>query len=267
MTNTNLISGLCPTVTTGEPIAYSFALKDRSDENLPSLAGGRAASESVGDPGWVRFYRGRARELVYDLGEVRRIGGFSAAFLQNGAAGVYTPRRVELLISADGVTYRRAFAVDSKVSPAAKDVSVSVFEAAGGQAFSARYVRFDFECEVHVFASGFAVYPAAEDAVPAAGSALEPPKPDLGYLRAGDTAKNGVIIYCGYWDETMKYPESYVLNTPADLMPYGRLRRPRRQNRRHDVRLGLLSLPAKPHAVGRLYVRDAQRREAEHIPE
>lgn len=220
MTNTNLISGLCPTVTTGEPIAYSFALKDRSDENLPSLAGGRAASESVGDPGWVRFYRGRARELVYDLGEVRRIGGFSAAFLQNGAAGVYTPRRVELLISADGVTYRRAFAVDSKVSPAAKDVSVSVFEAAGGQAFSARYVRFDFECEVHVFASGFAVYPAAEDAVPAAGSALEPPKPDLGYLRAGDTAKNGVIIYCGYWDETMKYPESYVLNTPADLMPY-----------------------------------------------
>ena len=76
MTNTNLISGLCPTVTTGEPIAYSFALKDRSDENLPSLAGGRAASESVGDPGWVRFYRGRARELVYDLGEVRRIGGF-----------------------------------------------------------------------------------------------------------------------------------------------------------------------------------------------
>ena len=65
MTNTNLISGLCPTVTTGEPIAYSFALKDRSDENLPSLAGGRAASESVGDPGWVRFYRGRARELVY----------------------------------------------------------------------------------------------------------------------------------------------------------------------------------------------------------
>ena len=189
MTNTNLISGLCPTVTTGEPIAYSFALKDRSDENLPSLAGGRAASESVGDPGWVRFYRGRARELVYDLGEVRKIGGFSAAFLQNGAAGVYTPRRVELLISADGVTYRRAFAVDSKVSPAAKDVSVSVFEAAGGQAFSARYVRFDFECEVHVFASGFAVYPAAEDAVPAAGSALEPPKPDLGYLRAGDTAK------------------------------------------------------------------------------
>ena len=125
-----------------------------------------------------------------------------------------------MCIRDSGVTYRRAFAVDTKVSPAAKDVCISLFEAEGKQAFSARYVSFDFECEVHVFANGFAVYPAAEDAVPAAGSALEPPKPDLGYLHSGDTARNGVIIYCGYWNETMKYPESYVLNTPADLIPY-----------------------------------------------
>ena len=145
MTNINLISGLCPAVRTGEPIACSFALKDRSAENLRALAGDRTAAESVGDPNWVRFYRGRTRELVYDLGEIRKIGGFSASFLQNGAAGVYTPRRVELLISADGVTYRRAFAVDTKVSPAAKDVCISLFEAEGKQAFSARYVRFDFE--------------------------------------------------------------------------------------------------------------------------
>lgn len=216
----SIIKGLIPEITTGEPISLSYGILDRAEENKQCLTDGSVPGADLSDAGWVRFYRGGTRLITFDLGGNYLIGGFSARFMQYREAGVYTPREVKLMCSDDGISFSEAFTVASSVSPSCEEPCISVFETNGTAAYRARFVRFVFECEVNVFASAFCVYEAGRGI-----RAENLPSPArhgrrLGFARGSDGMKNGVIIYGGYWNDTMKYPENYVKNTVSDLLPF-----------------------------------------------
>lgn len=214
----NIVFGKPYTVETGVPIANSFGTMGNehplglTDENTPSL--------DYADKGWSKFYRGLDRRITIDLGGEYAVNGFEITFLQNRSAGIYSPDYVELQVSENGSDFMIAYTVDGVVPACESEVKTSVFRITDAVRYKAKYIRLVFNTEVNVFACRFKVFGGECNGSELPIVSVLHEKPHVGMREREDGFSSTVIIYHGYWDNTMNYDEHYVKNTVKSLLPY-----------------------------------------------
>ena len=98
-----------------------------------------------GDENWRKGYwqgfQGKDVELVIDLGREEKIGTFSARFLQDAAAWIMLPKKVEFSFSTDGVNYADLTTLSNTVSDRDEKVQVKDFKTSLLRPVNARFVK------------------------------------------------------------------------------------------------------------------------------
>ena len=214
----NMILGKKYTVSTGVPIANSFATT--GNERSEGLTDEVSVSLNYGDSCWSKFYRGMSRSIIVPLDGEFAVDGFEITFLQNKSAGIYTPRTVELYVSENGRDFMPAYTVESLVAASEPAVCLSLFALTDAARYKARFVKLVFDVDVFAFACNFRIFGGSlrGDELPVIAVCDE--VRHVGMRKREDGYSSTVIIYHGYWDSTMNYGEKFVKNTVNDLIPY-----------------------------------------------
>ena len=193
----NLAEGVSYSVTTGEPIGDSYALfvKDGVEYNKDngSLTDGKTASPASNN-GWYKAYKGKSHIITIDLKSLCSVSSVEAGFLHAKDREIYSPRYIKVSLSEDGnsfgtvVEYQTGFDL-SNVSSIRLDYSVKL-----PSAYSARFVRIEFNCDNFVFCDeirviGETILTGNERRVTPDGSYAP-----AGYLRSVSDIKNLVKI-------------------------------------------------------------------------
>jgi len=103
----NLVAGL------------SYTLSDPPYENYPDSEweltdGIYDASLTFYDPAWQGHLRGKTREVVFDLGELKSISGIKTHFMQHSEVGIFYPNTVSMYVSMDGEKWGTLAHVNTK---------------------------------------------------------------------------------------------------------------------------------------------------------
>lgn len=221
--NKNLIAGLTPQVSFGEDISQSYyLLGEESGDYSPLTDGKYSKSANYANKEFVTFYRGKTREIVFELKETSAITGFKASFLSNYGAGIYCPRFLRVYVSENGVDYMTAYSLSDESKTGNPVTRMESYEVAGGTRFKAKYVKIEFDVLVNVFCDEIEIYGEALD-----GSEV-PFKKDAdtvyqGYDRGTEGFRDMVVLYCGYdYDAATNktYSSEYVNATEEMLLPY-----------------------------------------------
>lgn len=221
--NKNIILGLTPKVCFGEDISQSYYLLGEESADYSPLTDGKySKSANYANKEYVTFYRGKTREIVFELEEVMAITGFRASFLSNYGAGIYCPRFIKVYVSENGVDYMTAYSLADESKTGNPVTRTEYYEVLNGARFKAKYVKIEFDVLVNVFCDELEIYGEAPD------GSEEPFKKDddtvfQGYDRGAEGYRDMVVLYCGYDHDAASnktYSSEYVNATEEMLLPY-----------------------------------------------
>ncbi len=223
----NLVAGLPYTTATGTDITSSYAIyaAQTMSETAAALGkltdGKRAGSNSFGDSGWHKLYRGTTRTIQFELPEEKAVTGFAVYGLQNNPAGIALPPWFDLYVSENGSDYMLAGRYDSGSRIANNEANRYVAKCENIGKFKAKYVRVVFRTAVNVYLDEIEVYGRDIDGTEA--KFVKTPEPE--YKNQFDPGIEGckdiVLLYCGYpksgnfddvrnTEEEMKYYFGYI---------------------------------------------------------
>lgn len=101
------------------------------------------------DPAWVRFSRGVARSIVFDIGGIAAVNQFCIRLLKENATAVRLPNNIAFAVSENGVDFETVAFLDDLHSD--REAEVVIARAKLEPAVRARFVRVTFCCPVHVY--------------------------------------------------------------------------------------------------------------------
>lgn len=101
------------------------------------------------DPAWVRFSRGVARSIVFDLGGIAAVKEFTIRLLKENATAVRLPNNIAFSVSENGVDFESVVLMDNLRSD--REAEVVISRAKLEPSVRARFIRVTFCCPVHVY--------------------------------------------------------------------------------------------------------------------
>ncbi|WP_052759735.1 DUF4855 domain-containing protein [Paenibacillus sp. DMB20] len=104
----NLVSGLSYTMS-------ESPYEDYPDSDRELTDGIYDKSLTFSDPAWQGHLRGKTREVIFDLGELKSIGGIKTHFMQHSEFGIFYPNTVSMYVSTDGEKWGTLAHVNTKL--------------------------------------------------------------------------------------------------------------------------------------------------------
>ena len=219
----NIVNGIVPSVLFGEDISESYYLLGEEASDYSPLTDGKySPSPSYSNKEYVTFYRGKTREIVFELDTVYAITGFKASFLSNYGAGIYCPRLCNLYVSENGEDYMLAYSLYDESKTGNTAVCTQSIGVEEGKRYKAKYVKIEFDVLVNVFCDEIEVYGEAPDGTEEAFVKTEA-TPVQGYDRGAEGYRDMAVLYCGYdYDaaNNKTYSSEYVNATEEMVLPY-----------------------------------------------
>lgn len=108
-----------------------------------------AEKPTYSDPAWVRFSRGVARTIVFDIGAIASVSEFRARLLYEKATGVRLPRNISFAVSENGEDFETVALLSGL--EADRDSDIILAKAKLEPRVRARFVRVNFSCPVHIY--------------------------------------------------------------------------------------------------------------------
>lgn len=221
--NKNIVLGLTPTVSFGEDISESYYLLGEEASDYSPLTDGKySKSANYANKEYVTFYRGKTREIVFELDTVYAVTGFKASFLSNYGAGIYCPRLCNLYVSENGVDYMLAYSLYDESKTGNPVVRTESYEVTDGKKYKAKYVKIEFDVLVNVFCDEIEVYGVTPDGTEEKFVKTEAQEYQ-GFDRGAEGYRDMAVLYCGYdydADNNKTYSSEYVNATEEMLLPY-----------------------------------------------
>lgn len=221
--NKNIVSGLIPSVFFGEDISESYYLLGEESTDFSFLTDGRYSPDlSFSNKEFVTFYRGKTREIVFELDSVYAVNGFKASFLSNYGAGIYCPRLCNLYVSENGEDYMLAYALYDESKTGNSVTRMESYEVTDGKRYKAKYVKLEFDVLVNVYCDEIEVYGNTPDGSEEPFAKAEEPEYQ-GYDRGAEGYRDMAVLYCGYDYDAANdktYSSEYVNATEEMLLPY-----------------------------------------------
>ena len=240
----NLIAGLPQQIEQFAPFSAEVATTFyNSKEDAAILTDGKFAGQAAySDPAYFRFTGGLGRTILYDLGRESAVSSFAGSFLYELSTAVGLPRRLLIKASQNGVDWQTIHVTEAfKTSETAARVEVAE---AFAQTYRARYIKFVFPVNTHVYCDELAVYgtkripdDAADIVADAVEVAVYPDKyitPDdflgvnnmlLSYnhdpasASGGKTTAEEYMPFVGYYDRGGKLADTFF--DSFLFLPYG----------------------------------------------
>ena len=240
----NLIAGLPQQIEQFAPFSAEVATTFyNSKEDAAMLTDGKFAGQAAySDPAYFRFTGGLGRTILYDLGRESAVSSFAGSFLYELSTAVGLPRRLLIKASQNGVDWQTIHVTEAfKTSETAARVEVAE---AFAQTYRARYIKFVFPVNTHVYCDELAVYgtkripdDAADIVADAVEVAVYPDKyitPDdflgvnnmlLSYnhdpasASGGKTTAEEYMPFVGYYDRGGKLADTFF--DSFLFLPYG----------------------------------------------
>ena len=240
----NLIAGLPQQIEQLAPFSAEVATTFyNSKEDAAMLTDGKFAGQAAySDPAYFRFTGGLGRTILYDLGRESAVSSFAGSFLYELSTAVGLPRRLLIKASQNGVDWQTIHVTEAfKTGETAARVEVAE---AFAQTYRARYIKFVFPVNTHVYCDELAVYGTKripDDAVDIVADAVEvavyPDKyitPDdflgvnnmlLSYnhdpasASGGKTTAEEYMPFVGYYDRGGKLADTFF--DSFLFLPYG----------------------------------------------
>ena len=147
----NLLSGKGQAIISYGAIEEDFCVPhfNTPDTENRLTDGVYAERATYSDPAFMRFSRGVARSIVFDLGAIAAVREFRIRMLRENETGVRLPRNVSFSVSENGVDFGTAALLDKIFSDRESEVVCAVAKLE--PAVRARFIRVDFGCPVHVY--------------------------------------------------------------------------------------------------------------------
>lgn len=219
----NLVSGIVPAVKFGEDISESYYLLGEEAEDYSPLTDGKySKSANYANKEYVTFYRGKTREIVFELEEVMAITGFRASFLSNYGAGIYCPRYCRVSVSENGTDYMTAYSLYDESKTGNPVTRMESYEVKEGKRYKAKFVKIEFDVLVNVLCDEIEVYGESVNGSEAPFLKDEE-RVDQGFDRGAEGFRDMAVLYCGYdYDaaNNKTYSSEYVNATEEMLLPY-----------------------------------------------
>lgn len=219
----NIVAGVMPQVAFGEDISDSyFLLGEESSDYSPLTDGKYSPSATYSNKEYVTFYRGRSREIVFELDKTYAVTGFKVSFLSNYNAGIYCPRFCNLYVSENGVDYMKAFSLGDESKTGNPVTRIESYSVTDGGRYKAKYVKIEFDVIVNVFCDEIEVYGVSPDGTETP-FVPDTAVPAQGYDRGAEGFRDMAVLYCGYdydADKNITYSSEYVNATEDMLLPY-----------------------------------------------
>ncbi len=240
----NLIAGLPQQIEQLAPFSAEVATTFyNSKEDAAMLTDGKFAGQAAySDPAYFRFTGGLGRTILYDLGRESAVSSFAGSFLYELSTAVGLPRRLLIKASQNGVDWQTIHVTEAfKTGETAARVEVAE---AFAQTYRARYIKFVFPVDTHVYCDELAVYgtkripdDAADIVADAVEVAVYPDKyitPDdflgvnnmlLSYnhdpasASGGKTTAEEYMPFVGYYDRGGKLADTFF--DSFLFLPYG----------------------------------------------
>ena len=240
----NLIAGLPQQIEQFAPFSAEVATTFyNSKEDAVILTDGKFAGQAAySDPAYFRFTGGLGRTILYDLGRESAVSSFAGSFLYELSTAVGLPRRLLIKASQNGVDWQTIHVTEAfKTGETAARVEVAE---AFAQTYRARYIKFVFPVNTHVYCDELAVYgtkripdDAADIVADAVEVAVYPDKyitPDdflgvnnmlLSYnhdpasASGGKTTAEEYMPFVGYYDRGGKLADTFF--DSFLFLPYG----------------------------------------------
>ena len=240
----NLIAGLSQQIEQLAPFSAEVATTFyNSKEDAAMLTDGKFAGQAAySDPAYFRFTGGLGRTILYDLGRESAVSSFAGSFLYELSTAVGLPRRLLIKASQNGVDWQTIHVTEAfKTGETAARVEVAE---AFAQTYRARYIKFVFPVNTHVYCDELAVYgtkripdAAADIVADAVEVAVYPDKyitPDdflgvnnmlLSYnhdpasASGGKTTAEEYMPFVGYYDRGGKLADTFF--DSFLFLPYG----------------------------------------------
>ena len=240
----NLIAGLPQQIEQFAPFSAEVATTFyNSKEDAAILTDGKFAGQAAySDPAYFRFTGGLGRTILYDLGRESAVSSFAGSFLYELSTAVGLPRRLLIKASQNAVDWQTIHVTEAfKTGETAARVEVAE---AFAQTYRARYIKFVFPVNTHVYCDELAVYgtkripdDAADIVADAVEVAVYPDKyitPDdflgvnnmlLSYnhdpasASGGKTTAEEYMPFVGYYDRGGKLADTFF--DSFLFLPYG----------------------------------------------
>ena len=240
----NLIAGLPQQIEQFAPFSAEVATTFyNSKEDAAILTDGKFAGQAAySDPAYFHFTGGLGRTILYDLGRESAVSSFAGSFLYELSTAVGLPRRLLIKASQNGVDWQTIHVTEAfKTGETAARVEVAE---AFAQTYRARYIKFVFPVNTHVYCDELAVYgtkripdDAADIVADAVEVAVYPDKyitPDdflgvnnmlLSYnhdpasASGGKTTAEEYMPFVGYYDRGGKLADTFF--DSFLFLPYG----------------------------------------------
>ena len=142
--NLALLSGVAVQAMHFDPFEPTHLNSNSPASELARLADGTfAAKATYGDAAFVKFYRGKGRHIIIDLGNEMAVDAVKMEFLNQVTAGVAVPPSIMVSVSNDGESWITTYG-GTTVEYGSKTVENVLVDATFKQACRARYIRISF---------------------------------------------------------------------------------------------------------------------------
>lgn len=146
----NLASGITPMMTASASISAELATTWYNSKSLAQLTDGRrATNSSISDTAWLHTTRANDRTVIFDLGKVSAVSGFTAGFLRDVSAGVKLPTCLTVKVSENGKDWQTVYFEKKLTGPA--NSFISRVEESFDKEYKARFVQIFFMVNPHVY--------------------------------------------------------------------------------------------------------------------
>ena len=108
-----------------------------------------AQKATYSDPAWVRFTRGVARSILFDIGAIAALQEVRIRLLKEKETAVRLPNNVSFSASVNGVDFENVALIDRFHSES--DADIVAVSAKIEPAVKARFLRVTFCCPVHIY--------------------------------------------------------------------------------------------------------------------
>jgi hexosaminidase len=114
---------------TAKPVKYLIPYSENyKGSGLYTLVNGVHGSTNHADGQW-QAWEGTNMEVVIDLEQATEIHTISAGSFQNAGAWIFFPKKVEFLVSSDGIKFQKVAEVKNDVDPLSADKQIKEFSA------------------------------------------------------------------------------------------------------------------------------------------
>ncbi len=142
--NLALLSGVTVQALHFDPFEPSHTNSNSPASDLARLADGIfAAKATYGDAAFVKFYRGKGRHIIVDLGNEMAVDTVKMEFLNQVTSGIAAPPSIMVGVSNDGENWVTTYG-GTTVEYGDKTIQNILVDAAFKQPCKARYIRISF---------------------------------------------------------------------------------------------------------------------------